>query len=397
MRLLLILYAGDYRTAYQRLMAGEGETYHGHQYAIQSLLKISQKIDDVAVLCCYSKEAYDERLTPGFRVIGNGPSSAQSRKNLLEIISDYQPTHVVLRTPLLFILNWLVRKNVPTITMFADSFLSHQLLARVRYRWMVWNLNRACIQWVSNHGINASYALQQMGVKSDKIIPWDWPHNRTPSEYSTKSLSTQDRPWQLIYVGSVNTLKGVGDLLEAVNLLKHKSMEVRVDIAGKGDVEQFILQAKKLGIDESVNFLGLVPNNTIIERMRDADIVVVPSRHEYPEGFPLTIYEGLCSRTPIVASDHPMFAGVLSHKNSAMVFPAGSPIAMSNCIETLMTNPILYQEISETSLAAWEKLQIPVKWADLIERWLFIAGDNEQWFNQNKLNSGSYELSLSSH
>jgi len=42
--------------------------------------------------------------------------------------------------------------------------------------------------------------------------------------------------------------------------------------------------------------------------MRSADAIVIPSRHEYPEGLPLTIYEALAARTPIVASDHQCFS-----------------------------------------------------------------------------------------
>jgi len=33
--------------------------------------------------------------------------------------------------------------------------------------------------------------------------------------------------------------------------------------------------------------------------MAEADAVLIPSRRTYPEGFPKTINEGLCSRTPL--------------------------------------------------------------------------------------------------
>lgn len=393
MRLLVILYAGDYRHAYKRMAANEGETYHGHQYAIQSLIKISQEVDEVAVLCCQSQEAYDENLESNFRVIGTGFSPEKNMNRLLRIISDYCPTHVVLRTPMLGILGFLTKRKIPTLIMFADSFLSNTFSAKLRCFWMVRQLNQPCVQWVSNHGLNACHALQLIGVKNEKIIPWDWPHTLTPSALQPKTLKTNGKPWRLMYVGSISETKGVGDLIEAIAHLKRRQFDIKLEVAGKGETEKFSLQAKRLGVDVAVEFLGLIPNNTVVERMRKADLVLVPSRHEYPEGFPLTIYEGLCARTPIIASDHPMFAGILSHETSAMVFPAGDPIAITDCVEQVLTDADLYHKLSIASLDAWKRLQIPVKWADLIERWLFKSKENSQWLQEHRLSSGRYSQS----
>ena len=113
--------------------------------------------------------------------------------------------------------------------------------------------------------------------------------------------------------------------------------------------------------------------------------MVVPSRHDYPEGLPLTIYESLCARTPIVASDHPMFAGHLVDRHTAMVFPAGQPHAMADSIQALLSNPSLYAAISEATLAAWERMQNPVKWGDILRRWVHDAPEDRQWLAANRV------------
>ena len=46
----------------------------------------------------------------------------------------------------------------------------------------------------------------------------------------------------------------------------------------------------------------------------DATFVCVPTRPEFPEGFPLTFTEALTAHTPVVASDHPVFTRVLAEK-----------------------------------------------------------------------------------
>ena len=95
--------------------------------------------------------------------------------------------------------------------------------------------------------------------------------------------------WQIIYVGALKEAKGIGDALEATSQLKSKGLSIKLKVVGRGDSEGFISRAKHLQIEDCVEFLGLVPNKTIIPLMRETDIVLVPSRHDYPEGFPFTI------------------------------------------------------------------------------------------------------------
>src|SRR3546814_4454683 len=63
------------------------------------------------------------------------------------------------------------------------------------------------------------------------------------------------------------------------------------------DVCSSDLMIDRMGLGDHVVLEGVRPNREVFAMMRDADIVVVPSRHDYPEGMPLTIYEALASRS----------------------------------------------------------------------------------------------------
>jgi glycosyltransferase involved in cell wall biosynthesis len=125
--------------------------------------------------------------------------------------------------------------------------------------------------------------------------------------------------------------------------------------------------------------------------MRAADVVVIPSRHEYPEGLPLTIYEALAARTPILASDHPMFRGALKHEESALIFTAKNDSALAAAIRRIRAEPGLYEALSERSAVAWKALQLPVKWGTLVERWLSDDLADQEWIMQHALESGLYD------
>jgi glycosyltransferase involved in cell wall biosynthesis len=121
--------------------------------------------------------------------------------------------------------------------------------------------------------------------------------------------------------------------------------------------------------------------------MREHDAVLVPSRHAYPEGLPMTIYEALCARTPLLVSDHPMFAGKVVHETSALVFRASDPLSLAQQATRLSRDAELYKRLSCESAAAWQALQCPVTWGELLTRWLRNTENDHRWFVEHSLAS----------
>jgi glycosyltransferase involved in cell wall biosynthesis len=400
MRLLVVQYAGDYREAFYNLAEGRGETYYAQKYSVDALTQFSQQVEEVSTLSFMSQQRYNEVLPNGVRAIGAGFTRRLNMSRILEIIKDQRPTHILLRTPNNAVLRWAIDNKVQTMVTLADSFNRPGICDRAKHYFLAKLLNDSRISWIGNHGVTASQSLQSIGVNPDKIIPWDWPHQVTPDLYSAKTLRQQsDRQqshlqqsdrWNILYAGHISESKGVGDVLGAIAALKARQVPVYLKIAGKGDVAAMHAKVRQLQIEDCVEFLGMVKNTEVVGLMRDADLVTVPSRHEYPEGFPMTIYESLCSRTPLIASDHPMFMQQLSHGHNAMIFPAGQAAACALQIETILTNPALYERISYATHATWNNLQVPVKWADMITAWLQNSPQDQDWLLQHRLSSGSY-------
>ncbi len=391
-RLLIVQYAGDYRETVQRFQDGGRETYHAQKYSVEAVAEIGKRIAEVSVICCLTEEPYNEVLSNGVRAIGAGFNKDIDLPKLLELIKEQNPTHLVVRTPIREIFQWAIKNKVRTIATLADSFSPKGLRNKLRNYRLASLLNNEQIDWVGNHGTTSCLSLQKIGVNPNKIIPWDWPYQTTPNSFSAKQLEENQKTWNLFYAGSLTEAKGVGDIIEAVAKLRAKDLPVNLKIAGRGETEYFINKAKELNIEDCVEFLGTVPNSTIVSRMRKADLVIVPSRHECPEGFPLVIYEAFCSRTPLVASDHPMFGNSLNHRVNAMIFPAGNAAALSECIEQLLSDSELYSSLSVASKEAWNRLQVPVKWAEMIDRWLDDSLENQQWLLQHRFSSGRYAL-----
>jgi glycosyltransferase involved in cell wall biosynthesis len=395
MRLLFVQHAGDYRETFQRLAAGGGETYYAQKYSVDAVAEIGKQIEEVAVLCCMTAEPYNEVLENGVRAIGAGCKGEVDVKNVIQLIAEYKPTHLVVRTAIREIFGWAISNKVKTIATFAESVSQRGLRSKLRNYLLSSLLNHEQVEWVGAYGLNSARLFQNIGVKANKIIPWDFIVTETPDSFSPKTLTESKEPWTLFYIGAMIEAKGVGDVLDAVAQLRAKNFPVRLKIAGKDQNDFFLNKARQLQIEDTVEFLGLVPNNMVLPLMRGADAVLVPSRHQYPEGFPLAITHSLCARTPIIASDHPMFLENLKDGFSAMIFPAGNATALAQRIEKLFSNPNLYRSLSVASQEAWERLQIPVKWADMINRWVDGSPENHQWLFEHRLASGRYNSTSS--
>ena len=388
-RVLMVFYAADYRDINNRLQAGLGENYHAHRYSLEVVSSVGQKYGEATILCCRATESYCERTSDGLSFVGLGPGE-RTADDLIRTIQQLQPTHLILKFPNQDILKWAIQTRTRTALLFADSFPNHTLKHKLKNRLLASRLNNPTVEWVCNHGVRSCQALVPLGVKPTKIIPWDWPH--TWSGYEAKELPANKTEYSAMFVGHVQEAKGVGDLIRAIARLKARGITVKLSIAGSGNLTPFQSLVQSLDITDLVEFLGLVDHSSVVGRMRQSDFVVVPSRHEYPEGFPLTIYETLNSRSALIASDHPMFLHILEHRVNALMFPAGQPDALAECIQTAIAQPDLYKQLSEASHSTWEALQLPVKWGGFIDKWLEDTTSSGDYLSSYTLANADYSL-----
>lgn len=374
-RLLIVQYAGDYREA-ERLRRDEGkEIYYGHGYVLDQLDALRAAGHDVGFLCCLAP-AYWDTLASGVTVIGANANPDKDPAPVLDLMARYAPTHLLVQGPMPSLIRWGLTQDVKLGVVLADSF-ANPFYRLLRFRKLPALLGDSRVTLVANHGANAAKALVALGVSAERVIAWDYPHVRTPDQFAAKERPAGP-PFRLFYAGSISAKKGVGDLIRAVAFLRGR-LDVVIDIAGVGNRARFEALVAKLGVVEQVRFLGLVPNGDILAMMHAADAVVVPSRHSFPEGLPLTLYEALASRTPVIASDHPMFAGHLVNGESALVYRAARPRDLAASILALMTSPDLYARISHGGPAAWHHMQNPVKWGEMVERWMRGAPADTAW------------------
>jgi glycosyltransferase involved in cell wall biosynthesis len=290
-----------------------------------------------------------------------------------EIIGElrrFRPTHFLLRTGTLLaatLLRAAIRYHWQTLAMFAGVFANSRRYDRFVTSQIIRHLHHPLVFAAGNHRQPATDSMIDAGLNPRKAVAWEYEHTHDPADFPFKQLA--NGPIEVVYAGVMSHAKGVGEIIDAVAAVRAGGRDVSLTLCGSGpDLAE--LQSRAASLGPAANFLGRVGNDEVFRRMAGATFVCVPSRHEFPEGFPHTLTEAMTVHTPILASDHPVFTRVLKDGEGLRYFPARDSAALARLLTQLAEQPAEYERLSQQTTAAYKRLQCPVLFHQVIQSWL---------------------------
>lgn len=379
---LLFFQFGDFAADWLRLGSGAQETYRDQRASVDYAAGLARDYEVTVISVC--GRSYAEDLAPGLRAVGI--HDRIPRNDLNAILAGISPDLLICRSPRLAVLQFAQERKIRTLPSFADIFERRGLRGRLR----CWQLGRALrgdhIPCVANHSLNASLSVvDALGIRPDRVVPWDW--TRISAEPDPKSGPSTPGALRVFYAGALSEAKGVGDAVVAIAHLRRKGLTVSLTLAGPGDPAPFRTRAKTLGVADGVKVAGLLPHEDVRREMAAHDVVIVPSRHAYPEGLPNVIYEGLASRSPLVISDHPAFRGRLKDGEACLEFRASDPRSLAATLTRLLDDPSLYGRLSAGAAEALDRLYVGVDWTELVDMFLADPANSSEWVGRNSLSA----------
>lgn len=187
-----------------------------------------------------------------------------------------------------------------------------------------------------------------------------------PSPFPVQEvLPKVDKDKIVLSVGRLVPIKGYDLLLRAWALVAPNAPDWKLRIVGEGaEMERLCAQARELGVDQSVEFVGASRN--VEEHYRNAAIFCLSSRFE---GFGMVLVEALSFGLPVVSFDCEAGpAEVLEGSGGRMV----APLDVDGLAENLLLfihNPGERSEVQALSLrkaALYQPLVIMKKWESAI-------------------------------
>ncbi|HMN60307.1 MAG TPA: glycosyltransferase family 4 protein, partial [Anaerolinea sp.] len=169
---------------------------------------------------------------------------------------------------------------------------------------------------------------------------------------------------QVLFVGNLMPRKGLGTLLEALALARNARIHLRV--VGRRDVDaaytqQVDRQVERLGLAKRVNFLGAVEDARLVEEMKDADALVVPSQYE---GFGIVYLEGMGFGLPAVGGSLGGAGEIIQDGANGLLVESGDAQGLAEGLERLADRACLL----EMSLAARRRFAEFPGWEESMRR-----------------------------
>ncbi len=147
------------------------------------------------------------------------------------------------------------------------------------------------------------------------------------------SLSIKDKI--IFFAGNLRKLKNINILINSVNELLNKIPQLKLLVAGIGEEEYDLKkQVDKLGITESVRFLGALNSSQLVDYYNATDVFCLPSR---TEGTPNVVIEALLCGTPVVASAVGEIPNIVKDGKNGYIVQPGSVASLSNSLHKALS------------------------------------------------------------
>ncbi|WP_330455747.1 glycosyltransferase family 4 protein [Streptomyces sp. NBC_00820] len=145
----------------------------------------------------------------------------------------------------------------------------------------------------------------------------------------------------VVYLGRLDRTsawKGVDVLLEAFAGLPD---DTRLCLVGGGDaLPDHLRHAQRLGIAERVALPGQLTGPALVDALREAAVVVLPSLTE-AESFGMALLEAMACGTPVIGSDVGGIPHIVRDRENGLLVPPGDPGALADAMKLLLDDGVL--------------------------------------------------------
>jgi glycosyltransferase involved in cell wall biosynthesis len=159
-----------------------------------------------------------------------------------------------------------------------------------------------------------------------------------------------ERGGGVLFVGDLSEPKRPEDLLVAYSALPRAlQARYRLTFLGSGEPDRqhwLIRVARQLGIWHLVDFAGDRPQEEVRGRMRQADLLVLPSR---AEGMPLVLLEAMHAALPAVATRVGAIPEMVQDSVEAQLTEPMNTLALTRSMKTLLDDRALRRAMGEAA------------------------------------------------
>jgi teichuronic acid biosynthesis glycosyltransferase TuaC len=156
----------------------------------------------------------------------------------------------------------------------------------------------------------------------------------------------------VLFVGRLDTAKGIEELLEAFASLAGRRPNLRLAFVGDGPGgEHLRSKAKHLALEDRIILRGACSSQEVAQWLAAANVLALPS---YNEGYPNVVIEALSCGRPVIATNVGGILELVNEESGILVAPKDSR-ALARAMEKAMDRRWDEHSISEQFRRGWDE------------------------------------------
>lgn len=197
--------------------------------------------------------------------------------------------------------------------------------------------------------------LEQKGLKNIEIVyPWINIGNTKYNQNELKKKYKLTGKQVILYVGRIIKTKGVGEIINAIPLIKKKIKNIKLICIGAKIDNEIIELPKKLGITENCEFTGFTNDKTKDDYNKLCDIAIYPPYVK--GGFGFVLLEAMKYNKAVIGSDNWGVPDAVG--DAGIIIPQKDHKAIANAVIKILTNKTLrkkYEKLAGIQARKFEK------------------------------------------
>jgi len=197
---------------------------------------------------------------------------------------------------------------------------------------------------VSEKLLQDGYSNQRLQVIHNGVKQTSYDYS--PAMNVKQQLGLSDTAFVFVNVGSLIPRKGVNKVIEAMETIVKTQPDAHLLLIGDGSERNALeKQAAQLNLNGNIHFVG---EQTNVQQWLGGGVDAFISG-AYQEAFGLVICEASLASLPIIAPEVGGIPEVVTHGQSALLYPCGNAPAMTQCMKRLISSPTLRSVLGENA------------------------------------------------
>ena len=225
-------------------------------------------------------------------------------------------------------------------------------------RWL-----RRPVAWVAGHFEVGLTSFFDAVVAATPSIARRFPKEHTETiqnypnaqELAVPGAAYADRSFLLAYVGGVSKIRGARQVVEAMEFLPTE-LRARCAIAGNWDPPELQHELASLtgwGFVDNLGWRSRAEVAGLLSRARIGILMFQPVAN-HTESLPTKLFEYMSAGIPVIASDFPLWKGIINSAGCGLVVDPSNPRAIAEAASWLFQHPDEAEQMGRRGAAAIE-------------------------------------------